>query len=95
MGWPKTHSRRCGYYYRLITTYNKFVNVAMENEVRSLSALPATWSKHETEIFKRIANDLADLYNNRFIEYYKMKAERDEYDPPNIENTTKFKLKKL
>ena len=94
--WPKRHSHRCGvYHYNITKIYQRLVGI--ESDITLHRQDPTVflkyWSDHEIEVFTRIKKDLADLYNNRFVEYTKMIAQEKGFDIPNLESTTKFKLK--
>lgn len=94
--WPKRHSHRCGiYHYHIKKIYQRLDGI--EHDITLHKQDPTTflkyWSDHEVEIFMRIKKDLADLYNNRFVEYKKMIAEEKGYDISDLVSTTKFKLK--
>jgi len=94
--WPKRHTHRCGvYHHNIMKMHQKFTTIEMEINLHKKDPKVHLkyWSNHEIEVFMRIKKDLEDLYNNRFIEYTKMIAEEKGYDVPNLESTTKFKLK--
>lgn len=93
MGWPKRHTRRCGYYYKIIRIFQTLNCPIIENERRFHSGLEPIWSAHEIEVFKKISEDLAELYNNRYVEYHRMTSLEKGLTPPIMESTTKYKLK--
>ena len=94
-GWPKRHMRRCWWYFRLIRVTYHLNTPENDDKLFKVDPLnnPKYWSEHELEILARIRKDLADLYNNRFIEYKKMIAEEKGYELPEIINTNKYIMK--
>jgi len=94
-GWPQRHMRRCWWYFRLIR--NTFHLNIPENDDRLYKIDPLNnpkyWTEHEIEVLTRIRKELADLYNNRYIEYKKMIAAEKGYELPEMVNTNKFIMK--
>ena len=93
--WPKRHSRRCGVYHHSILKMHQRLNAILtdaELNKKDPTNFLKYWSDHEIEVFSRIKKEIAELYNNRYIEYTKMIAEEKGIDVPNLVSKTKFKL---
>jgi len=89
-GWPERHKRRVWWYFRLIKVYGHFRTPFNDDAAFKAGAAAKYWSEHELEVLRRVQTDLAELYNNRFIEYKKMRAKEQGFEMPEIENTNKY-----